>query len=366
MRKVSLSEPRRQVPSSCPAAGWRSRFHGIATGTALAFSSLIVTLLLLELAFRLFAPLDEPGTTYGKLIVRNTFGFRDRDFVVPKPEGTYRIVMIGDSFAWGVGLDVEQALPKVLEKGLSAAKTRGEIEVVNAAEPGHNTVEEFLLLEEKGLGYEPDMVILIYNLNDIEFLPHLSKKSYVDKPTPIVEIDPGEKIVDYSRNAGFRGLVLEVERHSIFIRFLVPRVGAVLRRLRLIESVEFSWVERTYQGFNDANPGWLESKRALGGIAELCRTNGCDFLVAIYPLFADLEAYKGKRAHQTVSSFCRDREIPAVDLLPVFENTRTRSHWINFMDSHPNAAAHQSVADKLLPIVQARLPEWYFGPTPKG
>ena len=69
---------------------------------------------------------------------------------------------------------------------------------------------------------------------------------------------------------------------------LVPRVGRVLRRLGLLDSVEVSWVEKVYQGFSEENPGWRESRRALGEMAGLCRQQGCRFVVAIYPLLVDL------------------------------------------------------------------------------
>lgn len=333
----------------------KRRAHELLARLALLLAGPAVIFLLFEAVFRVIVPASPPGTTYGKAVHRNSLGLRDRDFAIPKPESTYRIVMLGDSFAWGVGLPVEQALPKLLEAELSAEHTGLETEVVNAAKPGYNTVEELLLLQELGMSYEPDMVILVYNLNDIEFLPQLAEGVYREEPTPVVEIDPGEDITQYSRNAGLRGFVLKIERRSLFVRFLVPRVGVVLRKAGLIDSVEFSWVEKIYQGFTDSNPGWLESKRAIREIAGLCRKEGCELLVAIYPLFADLENYQGRAAHETIARFCNDEGIPAVDLLPVFEHTRASSHWINFMDSHPNAAAHRAVAEALLPYVLERL-----------
>lgn len=350
------------MPTTTSPGKRRSWASGLLSRLALAGASLVLVFLLLELGFRLIAPSNPQGTTYGKLVAKSSLGFRDRELDVPKPAATYRILMLGDSFAWGVGLDVEDALPKVLEKMLDEPATSGKVEVVNAAEPGFNTVEELNLLKEKGLELEPDMVLLIYNLNDIEYLPGLSDKPYEKEATPVVELDPGEDVTKYSRNAGFRGFVLALERRSLLVQFMVPRVGALLRKLGLIESVEFSWVEKIYQGFADDNPGWLESKRALSEIAALCHEKGCRFLVAVYPLFAELESYKGKEAHEKVLGFCQEEGIEAVDLLPIFENTRTRSHWINFMDAHPNAAAHRAVAERLLPAVRKRLPERYSEP----
>jgi len=333
-----------------PLRRWRRRL----AGPALLLASLSLLFVVLEIACRIALPGSPPGTTYGKEVRKNSLGLRDRDFAIPKPPGVARVVVLGDSFTWGVGLDVEESLPKVLETELAARGAR--VEVVNAAVPGCNTVQELMLLQTTGLRYQPDLVVVIYNLNDIEYLPELSGRQDEAKATPVVEIDPGEDVTRYSRNAGLRGLLLVVERRSVFVRFLVPRVGTLLRRAGILESVEFSWVEKLYQGFTDDNPGWLESKRSLAGIAEVCRHEGCRVLVAVYPLFAELEDYKGKDAHETILRFCRERGIPAIDLLPLFAGTRTTSHWINFMDSHPDAEAHRTVAERLLPEVLDRLP----------
>ena len=338
------------------ALGKRGRLVEFSKNLALSGATLLVCFLVLEIVFRILAPAEPPGTTYGKPIIENADGFRDREFAVPKPEGTYRILVLGDSFTWGIGLDVDETILKLLEQQLAAEETFRAVEVINAADPGANTVQQRLLLREKGLKYEPDQVLVIYNLNDIEYLPQLSNQTYEDlESIPVVEIDPGEDIRGYSRNQGLRGIILEVERHSVLVRFLVPRVGALLRKFGLIDSVEFSWVEKIYQGFTDENPGWLESKRSLMEIADECRAHGCTLGVAIYPLFANLERYEGRHVHRTILDFCKEADIRAIDLLPLFEGTDTQSHWINFMDSHPNAAVHRSVATALLPVVREQM-----------
>jgi lysophospholipase L1-like esterase len=325
------------------------RLRGQGRNLALGLASLAVTFLLFELVCRGLVPTSPPGTTYGRPVEFNAHGFRDRDFDLPKPAGTTRLFVLGDSFTWGVGLDARETIPKRLE-GLFA-ETGRDIEVVNAAHPGYNTVEELLRLEEMGPLYEPDLVLVVYNLNDIEYIPELAPgtvKPSEDEAAVVVEIDPGEKVTRYSRNAGLRGLVLAVERRSQLVSLLVPRVGMILRRLGFLDSAEFSWVEKIYQGFTEENPGWRESQRALGGIAEYCQAADCAVLVAIYPLLVELDDYQGGAAHAAITDFCTARGIEAVDLLDVFAGSSSTSHWINVADSHPDADAHEAVARRLL------------------
>src|SRR5205814_8753774 len=53
-----------------------------------------------DLGFRVRAhfPNDEGTLT-------NQFGFNDRDYPLRKPEGTFRILVVGDSFSWAGGLE---------------------------------------------------------------------------------------------------------------------------------------------------------------------------------------------------------------------------------------------------------------------
>lgn len=219
-------------------------------------------------------------------------------------------------------------------------------------------MEELLLLQNTGLKYDPDMILLIYNLNDIEYKPEVSSGEYEEEDVvPVVEIDPGEDITRFSRNAGLRGFVLKIERRSAFARYMVPRGGSLLRKLGLIDSVEFSWVEKIFQGFSDDNPGWIESRNALTSIAEIADERDIDYVVAIYPLLNELDNYQGKDAHATILQYCRQAGISCVDLLEIFEFANERSYWINYADAHPNAEAHRLVADYLTPIIEERLPE---------
>lgn len=322
----------------------------------LLIASLSVSFFVGELVFRIITPKSPPGTTYGKVIKKNTDGFRDRDFVIPKSQETYRILVLGDSFTWGVGVDVEETVPKQLEKRLSKEFPRKNIEVINAAIPGYNTVEELLLLKGRGLKYEPNMLILLYNLNDIDFKPYLSDEKYDEtKVVSVLEVHPGENIAEVLKYKGIRSFINWFEVNSQFFAFLVPRVGTLLRKMGLLKSVEFSWVQTIFQGYTNENPGWLESRRALGEISEICRSHDIVFIVAIYPLLVELKKYQGKKSHEMISNYLHSIEIPFIDLLTVFEGKNGRSYWINFMDGHPNAEAHRLVTNALLPIVKDHL-----------
>ncbi|MGE5192368.1 MAG: SGNH/GDSL hydrolase family protein, partial [Deltaproteobacteria bacterium] len=105
----------------------------------------------------------------------NRLGLRGPDVPFSKPAGTFRIVVLGDSFVAGYGVAEEHLLTGYLQEEL-AGRTRerpgaGEsapraIEVVNVGRVGTSTIRELDLYEKLGRRFEPDLVVLAYYLGN--------------------------------------------------------------------------------------------------------------------------------------------------------------------------------------------------------
>ncbi|MDD5128102.1 MAG: GDSL-type esterase/lipase family protein [Candidatus Omnitrophica bacterium] len=111
-------------------------------------------------------------------------GIRDREYSFAKPEGVYRIVILGDSISFGWGVEMEQAFPELLE-GFLNERDPGRYEVINFSVPGYNFSQEVATLERKCLGYHPDLVIFSVCGNDYQIA-----FNYLH-PIPILEKIPG-------------------------------------------------------------------------------------------------------------------------------------------------------------------------------
>jgi lysophospholipase L1-like esterase len=125
----------------------------------------------------------------------NSDGFRDREFEVEKSNNTFRIVVLGDSVAFGYGININETFAKILEREINELITGQKFEVLNLAVPGHNTWQEVEFFKMKGLKYKPDIVIITYVGNDFENFTYqklLENKHY--NSTYLREIkDPKEK-----------------------------------------------------------------------------------------------------------------------------------------------------------------------------
>jgi hypothetical protein len=104
--------------------------------------------------------------TWGYPVVPNRYGFREKDFAVPKPAGVRRVMVLGDSLTWGVGVSEEERYTGRLQTALADEN----VEVLNFAYPGGPTIYIRDLLAEYIDLVEPDRIVLGFCLNDPQ--PH--------------------------------------------------------------------------------------------------------------------------------------------------------------------------------------------------
>lgn len=95
----------------------------------------------------------------------NSKGIRaDREIPYEKGDGIKRVVLLGDSFAMGCGVNIEETFSSQLERCLKENSVNAE--VVNLGTPSFGNAEELILLKEEGLKYHPDLVLLAWHPSD--------------------------------------------------------------------------------------------------------------------------------------------------------------------------------------------------------
>ena len=102
----------------------------------------------------------------------NRFGLRERDYLLPKPPGLVRIVILGDSIVYGIGAAAEDRMGVHLEKWLGerVPEFAGRIECLHIGVPSWNIRAESSYLRRQLSDLQPDLVIHIILPNDLEDL----------------------------------------------------------------------------------------------------------------------------------------------------------------------------------------------------
>jgi hypothetical protein len=97
----------------------------------------------------------------------NSRGIRaDREIPYEKPPGIHRILLLGDSFGMGYGVNLQDMF---LTRCVEALKEAGvPCEAVNLAVSGFGNAEELIALKTEGLRYDPDLVIVQWHITDLE------------------------------------------------------------------------------------------------------------------------------------------------------------------------------------------------------
>ena len=102
------------------------------------------------------------------LTSHNSLGYRNDEFSLEKPSGTYRIVALGGSSTYDVSIkDNAATFTEQLERLLSEDYGYQNVQVINAGVPGYNSWEILVNLEFRVLDLDPDLVIIYENTNDV-------------------------------------------------------------------------------------------------------------------------------------------------------------------------------------------------------
>ena len=156
-------------------------------GLALAVvAGSIAALLLAELLTRLLAPqhLERGGLAYMDDVVNDlqasftgTFSYPDYAYTVHTDALRLRktwghasaatgatVLILGDSFAHGIGVDDEQTIPSLVARGLSERDVRAR--VLNGAVPGYSPTEALAKFRRVAPVVHPDVVVLVLSFND--------------------------------------------------------------------------------------------------------------------------------------------------------------------------------------------------------
>ena len=296
----------------------------------------------------------------------NSSGLRGPEVHRRKTDGTFRILVLGDSVAYGLLVEAQEAFPALLEHSVSHADR--PIEVLNAAVSGYTAWSELHYYLAKGRSFEADLVLVVFVMNDV-VNPRLHW-AYTREPLPAI---PSSAIPNaaYDQDVIQPILASEERQRDHLALTQLHRNGPLsggLAHTRHITGEDDLSIDVLLDR-ESAEWRWLRS--IYGQLAQAVEDDGARFGIIWTPLAYQLDPDYPFLPQTLFGDYCRERSIPCLDLLPAMRAHRAEhlfwgslgrieDIWHLTPQGHVVAAA--AIADflhheELLPVKPAQAPQ---------
>lgn len=310
----------------------------------------------------------------------NSRGFRGSDITDKSPD-KYRIVMLGDSFTMGEGVENVNTFPYLIEKNLNRSGS-GKYEVVNMGVESYAPVLEYLLLKRNIDFLKPDLVILNFDMGDIlDEYAYRGAATY-DGTGDITAVDGFPEF--RRRSVSLHERIFDWIHTHLFItdsilEFLSIHFGH--DNTDLIENIDIRTVVETknsklllhtLKAPQLENTGEMYSmvEDSIQRVKDLCDRFGCKFILGVYPLghqVNDTEWVPGKymyvpkgaeisdRTVEELERFCKNNGLAFFNAFPYFREYKGNELLYYKHNGHWTPAGQRLMADSLTKYLEEYL-----------
>ncbi len=242
-------------------------------------------------------------------------GIRDKEYAIPKPQGVFRIAVIGDSVTMGEGVAIEDTYHSVLEERLNAEAGKPEFEFINFGVAGYSLPQYRATIQHKVPKYQPDLILIGFCAANDSKKPNLEafNKPFQVKPT-------------------FNGF---------FNVFFFEHIGNLYKRV-------YKYLRNRYPAYN-ADEGYLNEE--FKKLADLTSRLGIPVLV-VY-----LDNRSLSKDYEMVKKASELNHFTLINGTNGFSDKIAPEHAIYKTDNHPNALANRIMAQSIYHELRGQLNE---------
>jgi D-alanyl-lipoteichoic acid acyltransferase DltB (MBOAT superfamily) len=250
------------------------------------------------------------------LVTINQWGMRDKPYEKAKPANTYRIALLGDSHAFGLGLANDEVFEATLEERLNSDAPQAstlkqtsslKYEILNFGIEASFLLSQLMILDDRILPFRPDALFLMAHRRD------------------------EERTVEDLAKAVKNGLPVPYE----YLRGIVERAGVnkdmslfnIILRLRSYRDEILSW---GYQR-----------------VADICRAHG------IRPVWLFVPAPYERLQEWNISKYTMAAKTAGFEVINLMRVYDSEEPYVLTLpgDGHPNALGHKLIAEHLYEVL---------------
>ena len=271
-------------------------------------------------------------------LIINSKGLRDREYPYEKPEGTRRILCLGDSFVCGYGVEAEDTFAKVLERLLNSQGGVGPWEVLNAGVGSTGTAHQLAYYIDEGHKYDADVVVVGFFVsndfwdNALSGVYSLRDGSLVRTKAPLTR-------------------ARKIQRYTGWI----PGYDTLFARSHLLNLLKFKVAAAHFRRLSEISAEPQEQSDASRHLHELaielvseldreCRSNDCELIIMIIPPPPGSARPAGLDDFAERIGACG---IQCLDLEAAFAEVSRREILNYKCDGHWNKRGHKLAAELL-------------------
>lgn len=293
----------------------------------------------------------------------NSMGLRNREFDSSNRD-KFRILVLGDSFTFGHGVEQEEAYPAIVETLLQQRYGEGKIETINAGfASGYSPDTYYLYLKQTGLSLKPDLVLIgLFIGNDLDGYDQ-NEWVRTDQQGLPVQIVDNISLVDQQGYYVFRKRSFAYSIPILRNSHLFHLTGAAFRSAQHFFSPQQFYpgiYRREYRSETIAK--MEQTEKLLVALTATAISAGARVAVIMiptreqvypsrYPSYADADLDKPQRL---LAEFFRQQSIEYLDLLPAMQAKGRQAEFYFGVDIHWNALGHSQAADQIGEYLIAR------------
>jgi lysophospholipase L1-like esterase len=271
-----------------------------------------------------------PGTYQmrGTTAAINSYKLRGPQWSPDKPNGTRRILALGDSSIFGWEVKDDEVFTAVLDKELGP-----KVQAINGAMPGYSTEQSLLVLKTKGLMFKPDLVIISNMWSDCMI------STFADKPL----------LARYkARESSFRRRLHKAAWSSALLQLVGQTVSRTLGSEPALQP---------RSSFTGPSQMWrvplADYEQNIDTMVRLSRERGAQVLfLALVGRYFSAPGSGPAIYRKALIRAAHRAKAPLVDVSTLFQLSGKSKEELFFDGLHPSASGHKIIAQGIIAAIK--------------